>query len=611
MLLENEEAVEQEPASHRERQRLVQLKSYCVLDSLPDKQCDQVTELARSLFGVDIALVSLIDEHRQWFKSRAGLDVSETPRSDSFCNHAIEISGGMVVLDAQEDVRFAGNALVTGAPHIRFYAGAPLVTSRGLSLGTLCIIDSRPRSEFGANQLAQLQQLAAIVMERLEQLRNRGYIDHVTTLPNRARLMEVLRTRRHEATSLPCAALAVDICPREYLFDMVKALGWDYVEGFLMEVSRTLRQVLAGIEVYRVTTTTFVYLDDSDPVTRRRHIADLQQRFFQVLEFQGIPHRLAIAIGVLPALDEISGNDVVRSLLTVIDVSREEAISPRIFESAHAENQRYAFWLLSALPMALNTPGELMLHYQPKVRLCDGACVGVEALIRWHHPIQGSISPETFIALAEKTGQIRQITAWVLREAVMQVARWLAQGRSLPVAINTSARDFDSDELYHQLSALLIQHKVPAELIEIEFTEHAMANNPELVRQRVLAIQKLGVKVALDDFGAGFSNLAYLKNIPADSMKIDRSFICRLLDDQVDQLIVPAIIHLAHNLGFSVVAEGLENERTAKILRHLGCDYAQGYAIARPMPVEDLEEWMQTRWCEVFNVLPSNAVSLP
>lgn len=574
--------------------RLAALQGYCVLDTLPDKTCDQITELARSLFGVEISLVSLVDEERQWFKSRAGLPAHETPRSMSFCAHAILSGGSLVVLDAQQDPRFRGNPLVTGAPRIRFYAGAPLVSSQGHALGTLCLIDPHPRQRFGPAEVARLEQLAAMVMERLEQLRNRGYTDHVTGLPNRARLMEVLRTRPHArgAAGLPCAALGVDICSREYLFDMVKALGWDYAEAFLVQVSRALCEALGGQPVYRVTTTTFVFLDESTTAQRQEHIANVRQQFVQALEIHGIPHQLDIAIGVLPAVDDIAGSDVVRSLLTVIDVGREEGVCPRQFESVHAENQRHAFWLLSALPMAFNASNELSLHYQPKVRLRDGSCVGAEALIRWVHPVMGNISPAIFIALAEKTAQIRQITAWVVRHAVAQVAAWQARGLAVPIAINTSARDFESDDILRLLAAQLKQHAVSPGLIEIEFTESSMASNPEGVRQRLESLRELGVKVAIDDFGSGFCNLSYLKSIPADIMKIDRSFIRSLEEDQADQVIVPSIIHLAHQLGFCVVAEGVESERTARILHHLGCDIAQGYAIARPMPADELEQWL-------------------
>ncbi|MCI1006563.1 sensor domain-containing phosphodiesterase [Herbaspirillum sp. C7C8] len=574
--------------------RLAALQGYCVLDTLPDKSCDQITELARTLFGVEIALISLVDEDRQWFKSRAGLSAQETPRSMSFCAHAILARGSLVVLDTHQDGRFRNNPLVTAAPRIRFYAGALLRSSQGHALGTLCLIDPRPREHFGPAEMARLEQLACMVMERLEQLRNRGYTDHVTGLPNRARLMEVLRARAHVKgdAGLPCAALGVDICSREYLFDMVKALGWDYAESFLVQVSRALCEALDYQPVYRVTTTTFVFLHEGTAAQRQEHIANVRQQFVQALEIHGIPHQLDIAIGVLPAVDDIAGSDVVRSLLTVIDVGREEGICPRQFESVHAENQRNAFWLLSALPMAFNSSDELSLHYQPKVRLRDSSCVGVEALIRWHHPVLGNISPAIFIALAEKTAQIRQITAWVVRHAVAQAAAWHARGHRVPIAINTSARDFESDDILRLLAAQLKQHAVPPGLIEIEFTESAMASNPAVVRQRVQAIRELGVKVAIDDFGSGFSNLSYLKSIPADIMKIDRSFISRLVENEADQVIVPSIIHLAHQLGFSVVAEGVESEQTARILHHLGCDFAQGYAIARPMPAEELEEWL-------------------
>lgn len=593
MLLENEQPIGPPLPSNDESTRIAALRGYCVLDTMPDKLCDQVTQLARCIFGTEIALVSLIDEHRQWFKSRAGLDVIQTPRSDSFCAHAISTQG-MVVLDTHEDSRFVSNILVTGEPYIRFYAGALLVTPQGQALGTLCIIDSRPRSHFDSSQVAQLEQLAAIVMERIEQLRNRGYIDNVTALPNRAKLMEVLRTRQYErsVTRLPCTAVAVDICPREYLFDMVKALGWDYAEAFLAKIGRTLRQALGSTPVYRVTTTTFVYLDEGLPVQCELRLAEVQRFFAHGMEIHGIPHQLDIAVGILPEVDQEMGSDVIRSLLTAIDVGREEGMSPYLFENRHADKQRYAFWILSVLPIALSGPSELELYYQPKVRLSDGAFAGVEALIRWNHPVMGNISPEIFITLAEKTAQIRQITAWVLRHAVTQASNWLAGGLTIPISINTSARDFESDELQHLLVTLLQQYPVPPDLIEIEFTESAMANHPAKVRQRIDAIRHLGVKISIDDFGAGFSNLNYLKTIPADILKIDRGFIQQLLDDVDDQVIVPSIIHMAHTMGFSVVAEGVENERTAKILYHLGCDYAQGYAIGRPMPAAQFEGWL-------------------
>jgi EAL domain-containing protein (putative c-di-GMP-specific phosphodiesterase class I) len=175
---------------------------------------------------------------------------------------------------------------------------------------------------------------------------------------------------------------------------------------------------------------------------------------------------------------------------------------------------------------------------------------------------------------------------------VAQVAAWQARGLAVPIAINTSARDFESDDILRLLAAQLKQHAVSPGLIEIEFTESSMASNPEGVRQRLESLRELGVKVAIDDFGSGFCSLSYLKSIPADIMKIDRSFIRSLEEDQADQVIVPSIIHLAHQLGFCVVAEGVESERTARILHHLGCDIAQGYAIARPMPADELEQWL-------------------
>ena len=166
---------------------------------------------------------------------------------------------------------------------------------------------------------------------------------------------------------------------------------------------------------------------------------------------------------------------------------------------------------------------------------------------------------------------------------------------AIPVAINVSARDFDNDDLLQLLGRLLEQHRIPAGLIEIEFTESAMSRNPEKLYGRIQEIKRLGVKVAIDDFGAGFSNLSYLKHIPADYLKLDQSFILRMESDYSDQQIVPSMIHLGQRLGFAVVAEGVENEKTRRILQHLGCDFGQGFGIARPMNAADCWDWIGAR----------------
>ncbi|MFL9922960.1 EAL domain-containing protein [Herbaspirillum lusitanum] len=578
-----------------EHVRLATLKSYCLLDTPPDPLSDLLTDLAAKLLNADISLISLIDENRQWFKSRKGLNVVQTPRSDSFCAHAIHQHRPMVVLDATKDERFKNNALVLGDPHIRFYAGAPLITPEGICLGTLCVIGKTPRDEFSDEDLATLEQLGAIVMARLEILRTTGYVDALTTLPNRTRFIEDLRFFEKSSDRLrrSVTAVSVDICDRDYFVDMIKALGWDYAEGFLIQAKNRLVDAVDTSAVYRIGTTLFAYLHYSDSKELQTLIDKIQERFNTPLEHQGIPYTMEISVGIVPVQSSSSSEDLVRSLFTAADLARQDGTGQRVFEQSQGESQKHTFDILSSIPSALLSESQLTLHFQPKVSMRDGKCSGVEALIRWQHPVFGSVSPAVFIPLAEKTALIRRVTKWALREGITQAAKWMQQGRRIPVAINVSARDFDTDELPGLLRALLAEHKIPPGLIEIEFTESAIGKNAQSLREQILDMKNLGVKIAIDDFGAGFSNLSYLKNIPADHMKIDQSFIKGLLVNKTDRMIVPSIMRLGHELGYVVVAEGIECMETYELLKSYGCDHGQGYAIARPMPAADFEAWLE------------------
>lgn len=580
-----------------ERARLAALDSYCILDTQPDLICDLVTELATRLFKVEIALVSLVAENRQWFKSRQGLEASGTPRSQSFCAHAIEKNGLLIVPDASRDHRFADNPLVLSEPGIRFYVGASLVTPTGLRLGTLCIIGKSPREKFTVDDAVTLQRLAAIVMARLEILRENSYVDSLTKLPNRnhffADLQALQGTPELRSSRNKLTAVAVDICDRSYLDDMVKALGWDYVEGFLIQAKEQIRLALGEMGLYRIGTTVFAFLEKNEDCLPR--IEQIKQAFMENLNHQGIPHHLVISIGIVPLSRCEEDNEVVPALLTSTGVARERGTLHCHFDLPLGHVQKHSFELLSAIPGALLSTQEFELVYQPKISLISGKCVGVEALLRWHHPLHGVVSPSLFIPLAEKTALIRQVTLWVLQRGIEQAARWLKQGKAIPVAINVSARDFDNEEMILALGNLIEHHRIPPGLMEIEFTESGFSKNPEKLYEKIQNIKRLGVKVAIDDFGAGFSNLSYLKNIPADYLKIDQSFIRSMDSNYADQQIVPSMINLGQRLGFAVVAEGLETEKVQRILRHLGCDYGQGYGIAMPMSAEEAWSWVLVR----------------
>ncbi|HWU04431.1 MAG TPA: bifunctional diguanylate cyclase/phosphodiesterase [Novosphingobium sp.] len=232
--------------------------------------------------------------------------------------------------------------------------------------------------------------------------------------------------------------------------------------------------------------------------------------------------------------------------------------------------------------------GEFCLHYQPQFNLDTGAIDSVEALIRWNHPTRGLVFPGDFIPFAETYGLIDDIGDWVMLEAIRTAARWHAEGRPLRVSVNVSPMQLYRVELIPMIRACLTRFGLPPRYLEIEITEAAIMRNEEFSLERIEGLRRDGVTVALDDFGTGYSNLAQLMNLPMDRLKLDRSLINALTTDRRKQVVVGSIIAMAGELGFDIVAEGVEEQSQFDLLRATGCDYIQGYFIARPLPEADL-----------------------
>ena len=236
--------------------------------------------------------------------------------------------------------------------------------------------------------------------------------------------------------------------------------------------------------------------------------------------------------------------------------------------------------------------GQLSLYYQPKATLRSGDISGVEALVRWKHPDRGMISPDQFIPLAERSGLINLLSMWVLKTALRQVADWKRMGLVMPVSVNLSARDLIDVRLPDEIEAALHQANVASELLEVEITESVLTADPARARAIVTRIGELGPTTTIDDFGAGYSSLAYLKNLPVHALKIDRSFVLGMTDNEHDATIVHAVVDLAHNLGLRVVAEGAEDMAVWERLRLAGCDEVQGFVLAKPMPSAQATDWL-------------------
>lgn len=253
--------------------------------------------------------------------------------------------------------------------------------------------------------------------------------------------------------------------------------------------------------------------------------------------------------------------------------------------------QRDPFYavLASGLHQALARQ-EFELHYQPEVSVATGLVVGVEALLRWRHPVRGLVSPAEFIPLAEQTGLIIPLGGWVLREACLQARAWrAARLPALRIAVNLSPRQFSDERIVERVSDALESAQLAPDLLELEITESLVAKDADQAARLLSQLRALGVRVMIDDFGTGYSALAHLKRFPVDGLKIDRAFVAHLPGDRHDSSITRAVIAMAHELDLEVVAEGVESQDQLDFLRAHGCDLAQGYLLGAPMPPAQLK----------------------
>jgi EAL domain-containing protein (putative c-di-GMP-specific phosphodiesterase class I) len=289
--------------------------------------------------------------------------------------------------------------------------------------------------------------------------------------------------------------------------------------------------------------------------------------------------------------------DDVETLLRHADVAMYEAKAAHHpfarYEASRDDNNLSRLVLLGDLRRGI-AAGELTLYYQPKINSGTSALSSVEALVRWQHPTLGLLQPDEFIPLAESTAIIHALTTEVLRLALTQARKWADAGRSFPVSVNISARSLLDSTFPAQVRELLDAHGVRPHLLCLELTETAVMTDRDLALTVLQALDSMDVSLSIDDFGTGYSSMSYLKTLPVKELKIDRSFVMGMADDRDSAVIVRSAVDLGHNLGMTVVAEGVQDGMAQSELADMGCDLVQGYQICRPIPARELELWIET-----------------
>tara|TARA_B100002049_G_C16081812_1_gene377589 strand:+ start:661 stop:2976 length:2316 start_codon:yes stop_codon:yes gene_type:complete len=309
---------------------------------------------------------------------------------------------------------------------------------------------------------------------------------------------------------------------------------------------------------------------------------------------RGLNISLRFSAGVVHCMSQgVNPDDLMRRVLIAVDTASSEQKNVHYYQEGEDEEHLERLAIIDELKQALfDDDGQLFMTYQPKLNIKTQCIDKVESLIRWQRKDGQWISPELFIDLAEQSGVIVELTSWVVKTVVSQVAQWQQMGISMQAAINVSAQDIAYPSFYSHLSKQLKAHQLSGHLITIELTERDMIENEEQGIKALENLKSLGVKISLDDYGVGQTSLGRLKSLPIDELKLDKCFILKLDQSKQDQYIVQSTVSLGHQLGFSVVAEGVENKASLDLLTQIQCDYAQGYYLSRPLKSEQFIQWL-------------------
>jgi diguanylate cyclase (GGDEF)-like protein len=458
----------------------------------------------------------------------------------------------------------------------------------------------QPAQSGTGDEIAILEQSFHSLVEAVESetmaLEHQALHDPLTELPNRKLLHNRLQQEilRGERSNKPLVLIMSDL---NHFKEINDTLGHHIGDLVLQQAASRLNNIFRKTDtVARLGGDEFgILLPETRLDQAERLVGKVVEEFHRPFIVEGHTLSVGISFGLVECPSQ--GNDVnilVQRADVAMYLAKRNKLGYAIYDPNKDTHSIGRLALMSEFRDAIENQ-LLDLYYQPKIDVASGEIKGAEALLRWNHPQRGFIGPAEFIPLAEQTGLIRPLTVWVLRQAVRQCIEWRKHIPDFNMSVNLSVHNLHDTQLLSQISELITRHQLPPSCLTLEITEGDIMADPIRARELLKQFNAMGIILSIDDFGTGYSSLGYLKQLPVEEIKIDRSFVMEMLEDENDAVIVRATIDLAHNLGMWIVAEGVKDRKTWELLKSLNCDIAQGYYISEAIPQQQFTDWLLSR----------------
>lgn len=466
------------------------------------------------------------------------------------------------------------------------------IASQQIAAGDYAVIEHQSNDELGDLATA-LNHMQSAIAERETRILFQSQHDQLTGLANRALAQHCLQQSIERAITNAnhCSVLVLDLNQFKAIND---SFGDDVGDQVLKTIAQRMQSIVKQCDTaVRLDGDEFMLiLDGVNPEQAYKVARRVQHRIGDAIQLGDLNLLVEASFGIATCpMDGASVETLMRRATIAMRSAKQNNLHINAYQPGWDELHLRQLALVRDLAVALETDG-LSVVYQPKLSLRDNFYLGAEALVRWRHPTLGALTPDEFIPLAESSGNITHLTRWVLMETIGQIAHWQRNGLDIVVSVNISAIDLLEQDMPAYINSLLKRHRVAAHKLCLELTESSIMRETQHSMAMLQQLKDMDIRLSIDDFGTGYSSLSQLKKLPVDELKIDKSFVLKLADNEDDTVIVRSTIELGHNMGLDVVAEGVENESSQQILAELGCDMVQGFFYSRPLPAQDFLLWV-------------------